>query len=108
MALILMTKPEETEMEEQRNKVQVLVVEDDALQSMKVEALLQSQGYEVRVASDGREALTMMAEFRPDIVVSDILMQQYVVVPAAAAHSTYCWLSHAGECPEQALPRSAP
>jgi PAS domain S-box-containing protein len=54
----------------------VLVVEDDKLQAMKVEALLRSTGCSVRVAANGREALVMMGEVRPDIVVSDILMPE--------------------------------
>jgi len=54
----------------------ILVVEDDAVQAMKLEALLQSVGGSVRVAANGREALIMMEKERPDVVVSDILMPE--------------------------------
>jgi PAS domain S-box-containing protein len=67
---------EEKGMTEQKANPHVLVVEDDPVQAMKLEALLQSVGCAVRVAANGREALTMMAEARPDIVVSDILMPE--------------------------------
>ncbi len=63
-------------MTEQQINPHILVVEDDPIQAMKLEALLQSVGCAVRVATNGREALAMMAEARPDIVVSDILMPE--------------------------------
>lgn len=63
-------------MADQHKKPSILVVEDDSLQAMKLEALLQSEGWEVRLASNGRDALAAMAQARPDVVVSDILMPE--------------------------------
>jgi PAS domain S-box-containing protein len=64
------------EMGGQHSGPQVLVVEDDAMQAMKLEALLQASGCTVGIATNGREALTMMEEAHPDIVVSDIVMPE--------------------------------
>jgi PAS domain S-box-containing protein len=66
----------ERDMTEQQVGPRVLVVEDDPMQAMKVEALLQAVGCTVRIAANGREALTAMGEECPDIVVSDILMPE--------------------------------
>lgn len=52
----------------------VLVVEDDEFISMIYEKKLSTEGYDVRVAKDGEEALRMMRERRPDLVLLDILM----------------------------------
>lgn len=52
----------------------VLVVEDDeVIRSVLVE-LLEFEGYEVRSAVDGREALTIVDEWRPDSIVLDLMM----------------------------------
>lgn len=63
-------------MGDQRKKLRVLVVEDDPLQAMKVEALLQLEGCDVRVAPNGRDALALLEEAPADIVVSDIMMPE--------------------------------
>ena len=63
-------------MTEMHMSARILVVEDDPMQAMKLEALLQSVGCAVQVATNGREALEMIREERPDVVVSDILMPE--------------------------------
>ena len=70
------SRVEEGDYGDQRTSPRILIVEDDPLQAMKVEALLQSDGYDVCVASNGREALCKMGNSRPDIVVSDIVMPE--------------------------------
>jgi diguanylate cyclase (GGDEF)-like protein len=52
----------------------VLVVEDSRTQATVLKHLLQQNGYEAVVASDGREALVLAHQRKPDLVVSDILM----------------------------------
>ena len=53
---------------------QLLVVEDDAAQRVGLQQLLRSWGYAVEVASNGREALERVAQLRPTIVLSDLIM----------------------------------
>src|SRR5262249_23682279 len=50
----------------------VLVVDDNADSLESMEILLQMWGHEVRTAHDGPAALTVAAEFPPDIVLLDI------------------------------------
>ena len=52
----------------------VLVVEDMADIRMALEATLEDEGYEVRAAADGEEALRAFYEFRPDLVLLDMLL----------------------------------
>ncbi|MDJ0715660.1 MAG: response regulator [Prochloraceae cyanobacterium] len=52
----------------------VLVVEDSLAQRQMIAELLQESGLNVKVASDGVEALTHIQEDSPDIVVLDIVM----------------------------------
>ena len=55
-------------------KGNVLVVEDDEFISMIYEKKLSMEGFDVRVAKNGEEALSMMREREPDLVFLDILM----------------------------------
>src|SRR5215210_1748021 len=55
-------------------RARVLVVEDDADLRDLLRELLQRRGYEVSVAPDGREALRALFEWRPDLVVLDLVL----------------------------------
>jgi DNA-binding NtrC family response regulator len=55
---------------------QLLVVEDDAAQRVGLQQLLKSWGYAVDVASNGREAIEKVAQLRPTIVLTDLVMPQ--------------------------------
>jgi DNA-binding response OmpR family regulator len=50
----------------------ILVVEDEEAIAEAVRVRLASEGYEVRVAGDGPEALRMAGDERPDLVVLDL------------------------------------
>src|SRR5262245_46484235 len=52
----------------------ILVVEDEEGIAEAVRARLASEGYSVRVAHDGPEALTAAAELAPDLVVLDLML----------------------------------
>lgn len=52
----------------------VLVVDDSITTRMLEKSILESHGYRVALAVDGRQALDMLAGQRPDVVVSDIEM----------------------------------
>ena len=57
-----------------QNGVKILLVDDEGgiLDALKI--LFRGQGYEVRVASSGREAMVALEEDRPDLVLTDIRM----------------------------------
>ena len=52
----------------------VLVAEDNAVNRELIRELLESRGYEVSEACDGEEALQLLAQSRPDILLLDIGM----------------------------------
>jgi two-component system OmpR family response regulator len=52
----------------------VLVVDDEASIRALLSATLRLTGFEVRVASGGREALAAAADYAPDLVVLDVMM----------------------------------
>lgn len=52
----------------------VLVVEDSVSQREMISELLERSGLNVKVASDGVEALENLEQFAPDLVVLDIVM----------------------------------
>ena len=52
----------------------ILVIEDDADLRLVLEQTLASAGYEVRTASDGKEASRLYQPNSPDLVITDIYM----------------------------------
>ena len=54
----------------------VLVVDDEPAVRESLERVLRHDGFEVAVASDGREAIRRLAVVRPDLVLLDVLMPQ--------------------------------
>jgi two-component system OmpR family response regulator len=52
----------------------VLVVDDEENIVFLVESALQLQGYTTAAAHDGRSALALLDEFRPDLVVLDVML----------------------------------
>lgn len=52
----------------------VLIVEDDTNQRLLYEEELRDEGYEILSASDGREALRIAGETKPNAVILDINM----------------------------------
>ena len=50
----------------------MLVVEDDDEIAQVLQRSLRLEGYEVRIASDGEQALAMHAEYVPDVLVLDL------------------------------------
>lgn len=51
-----------------------MFVDDEALLALASETTLMGEGYDVAIAFDGEEALTKAASFRPDIVLTDLMM----------------------------------
>ena len=54
--------------------MKILVAEDDLLMLKMLEFRLKKDGHEIIVTNDGREAVGKLAEFQPDLVITDIMM----------------------------------
>src|SRR5688572_20768887 len=52
----------------------VLVVEDEAVLRLLLTLLLTDEGFEVRSAADGREAVLILALWQPEIILLDLSM----------------------------------
>lgn len=57
-------------------QTKLLLVEDEPSLSMIVKDVLEKQNFSVQWAKNGNEGLRMFHEFKPDIVVADIMMPQ--------------------------------
>lgn len=56
------------------NPPNILIVDDEAHVIRILRLSLEREGYQVRSANDGAEALTLMETFEPDVLISDIQM----------------------------------
>ena len=54
----------------------ILIVDDEPNIVTALDYLLQRSGYEVRIASNGAEALRELQAFAPDLVLLDVMMPQ--------------------------------
>jgi CheY-like chemotaxis protein len=52
----------------------VLVIDDEYAIRVLLKSFLEGHDYEVRLAEDGEHALQTFEEFRPEVVISDIMM----------------------------------
>ncbi len=52
----------------------VLIVDDEPNIVVSVEFLMQREGYDVVTASDGQEAIDLLADTRPDLMILDVMM----------------------------------
>ena len=52
----------------------VLIVDDERNIVTALEYLLQKNGYEVRIAETGEDAMAQLDGFRPDLVLLDVMM----------------------------------
>jgi CheY-like chemotaxis protein len=56
------------------NKTKILVVDDNPALLEMLKESLEENGYDVAFTYDGKEATKLFAEFKPDIVLTDIVM----------------------------------
>ena len=56
------------------DKKKILLVDDDPDFVEAVRVIVESGGYDVRVAYDGQEGLEAVAEEKPDLIVLDVMM----------------------------------
>jgi two-component system KDP operon response regulator KdpE len=54
--------------------VRILVVDDEPQITRVLRRVLSSKGYEVQVAEDGEEALTVFRQWKPDLLITDLSM----------------------------------
>jgi DNA-binding response OmpR family regulator len=86
----------------------VLVVEDEPMVAEVVERYLRRDGYEVKMAGDGLEALRLFQGWVPDLVILDLMLPQMdglevcrrmraasetpiIMLTARATSRTACW-----------------
>lgn len=67
----------------------ILVVEDDKSISRLLELELSHAGYKVKIAKDGREALEFYENFKPDIILLDIMLPKINGLEVAQAIREY-------------------
>ncbi|MDF1553443.1 MAG: diguanylate cyclase [Deferrisomatales bacterium] len=58
------------------DSLNILVVDDSRIVQAMVTDILEAEGYAVRQAENGRHALEMVAEQRPDLVLLDVMMPE--------------------------------
>src|SRR5437660_12034409 len=68
-ALSFAPKPKE------KSATKILVIEDDVDILQVICVFLQLSGFEVREALDGRQAIHIIPEFCPDLIVLDLMMR---------------------------------
>ena len=55
-------------------KKKILLVEDDMALSAVYRSRLEIEGFDVREANNGEEALSATVEYRPDLILLDVMM----------------------------------
>ncbi len=62
--------------EKKMNDHKVLVVDDERILRMLIKRQLEFEGYQVRDAASGSEALSIIEKELPDVIVSDVMMPE--------------------------------
>ena len=57
-------------------KKKILIADDEPNIVISLEFLMQQSGYQVQIAGNGAEALRQVAEFRPDLILLDIMLPE--------------------------------
>ncbi len=55
-------------------KKKILIVDDDRIAVESLSFYFRDEGYEVKTAGDGEEGLKKLGGYRPDLIISDIVM----------------------------------
>jgi CheY-like chemotaxis protein len=70
------TDPAKDAAKARRARPLVLVIDDDELVRLVLQTVLEEEGYEVAVATDGQQGLAALAARAPDLVITDIVMPE--------------------------------
>lgn len=57
--------------------MKLLIVEDDKFLANAYELKFTQLGYEVKIATNGDEAVKILNDFKPGVILTDILMPEY-------------------------------
>ena len=60
----------------QSDRIKILIVEDSTTQAMQLQNILETNGFDTAMATDGRKALQSIRTSKPSIVISDIIMPE--------------------------------
>jgi DNA-binding response OmpR family regulator len=52
----------------------ILIADDESNIVISLEFLMQRSGYQVKTAADGEQALRQLSEFKPDLILLDIML----------------------------------
>lgn len=63
-------------MEINRNEYKILIVDDISSNVLLLKVLLVKEQYNVITASSGREALTLIEQEKPDLLLLDVMMPE--------------------------------
>ncbi|MDP8299624.1 MAG: ATPase, T2SS/T4P/T4SS family [Candidatus Tantalella remota] len=69
-------KEEEVPEEEKRDKMRVLIADDEPDIRLVLKKRLEQAGYEVISAKDGKEEVEMAVKKKPDLIITDIMMPE--------------------------------
>jgi signal transduction histidine kinase len=58
------------------DKIKVLIAEDSITQAMQLQHILEKNGYDATIVSNGSEALRSISKSKPMVVISDIIMPE--------------------------------
>ncbi len=61
-------------MYEKQSLARVLLVDDESAITANLAPFLERAGYTVAIGEDGQAALTIIEQFKPDIIILDVLM----------------------------------
>ncbi|MGV8120603.1 MAG: HD domain-containing phosphohydrolase [Candidatus Xenobiia bacterium LiM19] len=64
----------EPEQQNSTKKLSILIAEDSRTQALKLQLFLESEGFQVTHAIDGKKALEYLGNVKPDMVISDVMM----------------------------------
>lgn len=56
------------------NKKKILLVEDDSILSKAINTALEEEEFETMTAVDGEEALLKVGQFKPDLILLDLIL----------------------------------
>lgn len=54
----------------------VLIVEDEVLVSRMYQKMVESEGFEVQIASNGVDGIQMAKDWKPDLIMMDVMMPE--------------------------------